>query len=395
MVVGHKILRLTKTKKRKLRILISGTIAGAPYQGGPTWAVLQYFLGFRQLGHEVYFLESIPLNDRSSLSLDDSCNALYFSKIVSDYDMSGSAALLDLATRQAVGMSYSKSLEIASGCDVLVNIAGTLPVEIVEKIPLRVYLDLDPLFTQLWSEAQGLDMKFEGHNRFLTVGLNVGLGSCSVPTCGLDWKPTLQPVVLATCERASAHLLDAYTTVANWRSYGSIQLGEVLFGQKVHSWRSLISIPRLTRQRLLVALSIHSDELRDRELLRSNGWQLVDPNDVTKTPEAYRDFIRQSKGELSIAKSGYVISRCGWFSERSALYLAYGRPVIAQSTEFERHLPTGLGLMSFTDTESAVWSLEAVERDYPEHSTEARKLAEEFFDSNRVLESLLRKVGAK
>lgn len=152
-------------------------------------------------------------------------------------------------------------------------------------------------------------------------------------------------------------------------------------------------MPRLTDERFALALDIHQDE-PDLAGLREHGWELLDPREAAGTPKRYAAFVRGSKGELGVAKEGYVVSRCGWFSDRSAAYLASGRPVIAQDTGFGERLPTGAGLLTFADVEDVLSALEAIRGDYGRHARAARAIAEEYLDSRRVLRRLLEEVGA-
>src|SRR5262249_3533723 len=170
-------------------------------------------------------------------------------------------------------------------------------------------------------------------------------------TCGRNWIPTLQPVVPSEWPAAPGRPGGAWTTVGNWRGYGSIEHDGVKYGQKAHSFRRIADLPSRTRARLQPGFSIHQDEIHDLAALAAGNWDVVNPAIVAGTPDAYRRFIRASKGEFGIAKSGYVVSRCGWFSDRSACYLASGRPVIAEDTGFGRLLPTGEGLLSFSTVE--------------------------------------------
>jgi hypothetical protein len=153
--------------------------------------------------------------------------------------------------------------------------------------------------------------------------------------------------------------------------------------------RLFMELPRRTDARFRLALAIHPDEVRDLEALAENGWELVDPVEAAGTPERYERFVRRSMAELGIAKSGYVLSRSGWFSDRSACYLASGRPVLAQETGFSRFLPTGQGLLAFETVDDAVAGVESIRGDYSRHARGARKLAEELLDSDRVLGRLL------
>ena len=376
-------------------MILSGMIAAVPQQGGATWAVLQYLLGLKKLGHEVYFVEPVKkLSLRpAGTSLSRSANAAYFHQITSAFGLEQNSALLLAGTQETIGLPYSRLRQIVRRADVLINISGLLTDEaLTAPIPLRVYLDLDPAFTQLWYAEQGIEMGFAGHNRFVTVGLNVGYSDSAVPTCGLPWITTLQPVVLERWPAVERIAHDALTTIGNWRGYGSIEYGGKFYGQKAHSMRQFITLPTLTEERFALALAIHPDETKDLAALSSNGWGLLDPARVADTPASYQRFIQDSKAEFGIAKSGYVAARCGWFSDRSVCYLASGRPVIAQETGFSRFLPTGAGLFSFETSDEALESIEAINLGYAHHASTARDIAEEHFDSDKVLTRLLEKI---
>lgn len=371
-------------------------IAADPHQGGATWAVLQYLLGFKRLGHEIYFVE--PLTNARlrplGTSLTGSENASYFRAVMRDAGLSETSALLLEGTKETVGLAYDQIKEIAERADLLINISGMLKDEnLTAPIPARVYLDLDPAFNQLWYAADGIDVGFDGHTHFVTIGEEIGQPQCAVPTCGQNWTTTKQPVVLSEWPAANGIRHDALTTIGNWRGYGSIEHGGVFYGQKAHSLRHFFELPRLTKEKFMLGFSIHPDEKRDLAELESNGWELIDPSLVAGTPATYRQFIQTSKAEFGIAKSGYVESQCGWFSDRSVCYLASGRPVIAHDTGFGRYLPAGEGLFSFQTKEDVLSAVEEINRDYSRHSRAARAIAEEHFDSDKVLTRLLNSVG--
>jgi hypothetical protein len=371
-------------------------MAGDPYQGGATWAVLQYVLGFRSLGHEVLFVEPVKAASirPAGAALAESENAGYFRSVAKHFGLDGVAALLLEGTRTTVGCSYGQLSAAAQEAEVLFNISGMLTDEkLTECIPVRVYLDLDPAFIQLWHAVSGIDMHFAGHTHFVTVGQAIGKPDCTVPTCGLSWLPTLPPVVLEYWPLGAAVRYDGLTTVGNWRGYGSVDHDGRFFGQKAHSWRQFVDLPRRAKEKLMPALAIHSGEIPDLEALHSHGWHLLDPVQVADTPEHYQQFVQSSWAELGIAKSGYVVSRCGWFSDRSACYLASGRPVLAQDTGFSQFLATGAGLLAFRTMDEAVAGAGALRRDYARHARAARALAEEFFDSDKVLARLLDRIG--
>jgi hypothetical protein len=369
-----------------LRIVVSGMVAGDPDQGGATWAVLQYVLGLRRLGHDVLLVEPVDeLTPRRVAA---------FEALQDEFGLRDSSALLAAGGRRTVGLPYPAVSRRCRDADLLLNVSGMLgDPELVAPIPVRVYLDLDPAFNQLWEAAAGIDMRFGGHTHFASVGLALGSRGCSVPTGGRDWIRTLPPVVLEHWRPAGVPTRHAFTTVGNWRAYGSIEHEGRHYGQKAHSLRGLVGLPLASPHRFEVALAIHRDEGSDLDALKANGWRLLDAGRLTGTPTAYRDFVRGSQAEIGIAKAGYVESRCGWFSDRSACYLAAGRPVLAQDTGFGDALPTGEGLLVFTDERDAAAAADAVLDDYERHSRAARELAEEHLDSNRVLERLLERVG--
>src|SRR5262245_15965619 len=276
----------------RLRIVLSGMIAGDPFQGGATWAVLQYLLGFRRLGHDVLFIE--PVNQESlrppGAGLVNSLNAEYFRQVAKDFELEGHAALLRSGSRETMGLSYPQLQHRTQQADVLINISGLLTDgNLISRIPARAYLDLDPAFNQLWA-TQGLNVRLDGHTHFVTIGMAMGQEHCRVPTCGRTWITTLQPIVLAHWPVARQIEHDGLTTVGNWRGYGSIEHEGVFYGQKAHSLRHYIALPRRTSEKFLPALAIHPGEERDLAALASNGWQLIDPAVVAHTPQSYQRF---------------------------------------------------------------------------------------------------------
>jgi hypothetical protein len=380
-------------------VAVAGMVAGDPRQGGATWAVLQYVLGLERLGHRVLLVESVAPSSLqpAGASLADTTSGRYFADVVAEFGLAGRAALVRAGSTETLGLPHAQLVAELRRCDLLIDIAGNLrdERELFEPVPRRLYLDLDPGFTQLW-QAEGIDMRWDGHTHFATVGpLLAGRhpADSRVPTGGPDWIPTLPPVVLDAWAPAEGIETHAFTTVANWRSYGSVERAGVFYGQKVHSWRALMDLPRLTGAAFMPALSIHPDESADIARLAEGGWQVLDADETVATPAAYRAFVRGSRAEIAIAKSGYVLSRCGWFSERSACYLASGRPVLAQDTGIGEVLPVGEGLLTFSSLEEAVEGVREIERDYARHASAARALAEAHLDARLVLPRLLARAG--
>jgi hypothetical protein len=375
----------------RLKILLSGMVAGDPHQGGATWAVLQYVEGLAGLGHEVVLVEPLRRAGEAGPSAPDSQVTSYFHSLSI---LEGRSALLGADGETTAGLPYADLVRFASEADLLINISGMLRDQaLLDPIPVRAFLDLDPGFNQVWHQT-GTDMGLDLHTHFLTVGQLVGRQRCPVPGCGRKWMPTLPPVALGRWPlEPDAPRHDAFTSVGHWRSYGSIEHMGIHYGQRAHSLRELIDLPRRSGSRLRLALGIHPDEAADLEALGANGWELLDPYDVAGDPQGYADFVRGSKAEISIAKRGYVASRSGWFSDRSACYLASGRPVVAQETGFGEVLPTGEGLLAFGTAAEGGEAIAHVEADLERHSLAARALAEEHLDARKVLTRLLDEVG--
>jgi hypothetical protein len=363
-------------------------VAGDPYQGGASWAVLQYALGLRRLGCGVTFVEQWEAPPDAK-SLARTPTGFYFREVVQAFGLEECSALVRAGTDQTLGLVYPRLRERCRDADLLINISGILTdPDLIGDIPVRAYLDLDPAFNQLWHES-GIDMRFDAHNRFVTVGQALGTPDCPVPTAGREWIRTLPPVVLDWWPAAGGPGDGSFTSIGNWRGYGSVEHQGVHYGQRVHSMRELMELPRRTEAQFRLALAIHPDEKKDLEALDANGWQLVNPLDAAGTPDRYARFIQRSTAELGIAKSGYVLSNSGWFSDRSACYLASGRPVLAQETGFSRFLPVGEGLLSFESVDDAAAGVEAIRAGYARHARAARELAEERLESDRVLRALL------
>jgi hypothetical protein len=367
-------------------VIVSGTIAATPWQGGATWAVLQYLLGLERLGCGVYFVEQLDGTPEPSASS-------YCELVMERFGFADRWAILPGSGEEPIGMPRKRLLGAASEADLLLNLSGKLTdADVLARVPVRAYLDLDPAFAQLWQAAKGLDMGFAAHTHFVSVADAIGQPDCPIPSCGLEWLPTLPPVVLEEWPVATEVERHRATTVGHWRSYGSITHDGVHYGQKAHSLRALIDLPRRAPDRLELALAIHPDETKDLDALRENGWDLLDPAEVAATPEDYRSFVQGSWGEFGLAKLGYVVSGSGWFSDRSACYLASGRPVLAQDTGFGRRLPIGSGLLTFSDADDVVAGLEELESDYERHRAGARQIAEERLASDRVLGLLLERL---
>jgi hypothetical protein len=380
------------------RVIVAGAIAHFPLGGGGnTWAFLQYVLGFRALGIETFYIEHLEPKAAQDehgqpTAFEKSFNARYFAAVMRRFHLEDQAALLQLPGEGCVGLSHAEVRRLTTDADLFINMSGRFhAADILGAARRRLYLDMDPGFTQVWQEQYGVDMNLRGHDTYVTVGLNLGQPDCRLPTSGLRWQTTLPPVVLDEWETAVPPGT-VYTTVADWRGYGAVEWNGAWYGQKAWEFERLMELPRRVQPPLEICLAIHPAEA-DREVLQQHGWRLSEPRLQASTPDAYRDYIWHSRGELTPAKQGYVAGRTGWFSDRSACYLAAGRPVILQDTGFVRYLPAGAGLVPFDGLESAAAAVAAVEADYELHARAARTLAREHLDARRVLPRLLEIAG--
>jgi hypothetical protein len=381
-------------------IAIAGSIAQKPGRGGHTWVLLQYLLGLRQLGWDVVFLDRLEpemCHDETGaqVPIEQSWNVRYLRNVMHRFGLEGRYALLCNDGASTIGLSRSQILERVAASEALINVMGFFnDREILETAPTRVFLDIDPGFGQMW-QALGWHDVFRGHDAHVTIAENMGMPDCTIPTCGLTWITTRQPVVMTEWPDAGdIRTTDrAITSVASWRgAYGPIAYQGTTYGLRAHEFRRFATLPRFTSARFELALDIHPADVKDIELLCGNGWSLIAPRRAAGDPWCYREYIRNSAAELMIAKGMYVQTRSGWFSDRSICYLSSGRPVLAQDTGLAGLLPTGAGLLTFTTLDEAAEGTRAILRDYAHHARAARCLAAECFDSSVVLEALLRKL---
>ena len=309
-------------------VILSSVIATKCHNGGNAWAVASWIHGLRKLGFEVYFVEQIdPTScvdaDGSPTSLADSVGLEYFSRVTQQLGLDGAAALICEPDQTSYGLTRAELLDLAGDAALLVNVSGHLTAEWLKSRPrCRVYLDLDPGFTQLWHAAGDAGARLAGHDAFFTIGENIGRPGCSIPTAGITWQHTRQPAVLdqwpvVPADRARSLHHGRYVA----RAVRSGLYAGQSYGSKVHELRKLMDLPDRTGQCFELALDIHPDEGRDRALLEERGWHLVDPRTVAADPFDFRDYIQGSGAEFSVAQSVYAATECGWFSDRTVCYL--------------------------------------------------------------------------
>ncbi len=369
-------------------VFVSGALANKPENGGEAWVRLSWVLGLRQLGFHVEFVEELVGASSAEVAVR------WFEDVTTRFGLAPAASLL-IDGRSVVGRSRPELSALAREAALLVNISGHLrDRELSDAFRCKVYVDLDPGFTQHWLASGQGDLGVEHHDYHFTVGENVGRPGCSIPTSGRQWRPLRQPVTLDEWPTAAGGDADRLTTVATWRGpFGAIRVDGHALGLKVHQFRRFIELPLHLDKEFEIALSIDPADAPDRELLLRNGWALADPLRACGDPDAFRRYVQRSGAEFSVAQGMYVDTYSGWFSDRSVRYLASGKPVLVQDTGFTANLPTGEGLLAFRTLEEAVAGAKAIDRDYERHCQAARRLAEEYFDAAKVLSDFLAHVG--
>jgi hypothetical protein len=378
---------------QRLRIVVLGYIVRGPI-GGLAWHHLQYVMGLRDLGHDVYFFEdsddypSCYDPARGVVDPDPTYGLNFAARAFERLGLGERWCYYDAHTDTWMGPLASRVREVCESAELLLNLSGVNPLRSwLAEIPHRAFVDTDPAFTQIRhltdSHARVLAA---AHNSFFTFAENIERGDCLVPADGFAWQPTRQPVQLDAWPVTSGPRGGSWTTVMQWDSYRAREYTGCRYGMKSDSFNEFIDLPSRAGPVFEIALG---SESAPRDLLRAKGWCLLDPLEVTRDPWSYQEFIRSSKAEWSVAKHGYVASRSGWFSERSAAYLASGRPVLTQQTGFSNWLPTGAGLLAFETIEETLAGLEEIDADYEHHCRAARELAEVFFDARKILTHLI------
>jgi hypothetical protein len=295
------------------------------------------------------------------------------------------------------GLDEAQVARLFARADLLVNLTGaTVLREEHLAVPRRVYLETDPVLPQI-EVAQGRPFTTEllaAHTHHFTFGENLGAADCGVPNPPrFRYRPTRQPVVLDWWQASAAAAGARFTTVASWQQSGKdIEWnGEVYTWSKHHEFLKFLDLPRRSRQPFELALAC--DDAAVLRVLREKGWRVRDALALSQEILPYRDFILGSRGEFTVAKDQNIRLRSGWFSDRSACYLAAGRPVLTQDTGFGNVLPTGRGLFAFRTTEDVLAALDAVAGDYGAHCRAAREVAAEYFAAEKVLGRLARDTG--
>jgi hypothetical protein len=375
----------------------SAFVAKYPTGGGNFWVPLQYVLGLRALGVEAYWLElvwpqaNVERARRFVSAFQRHVEALGVADWVTlvlfpDHERD------DPPGREESFGAPAQDLWDRARAGLLLNLAHSVPASLRGRFARTALFDIDPGQFQLW--ARDSDLGVGSHDAYLTIGQNLGAPDSPVPLGDVPWQRVWPAVHLPAWPEQPAIQAARYTTVTQWWSDAWTVLGsEVIEGHKRTSFLRVLELPRRVPVELELAANIHSEEAEDRELLTSKGWHLTDPALVAGTPEAFRRYVQQSRGEFGCAKPSYVRTRPGWVSDRTVCYLASGRPCVVEATGVENHLPPSPGLRFFRTLDEAAECLRAVERDYAAAARAARELAEEVFAAREVMPAILKAAG--
>jgi hypothetical protein len=390
----------------KLRIVVGGFIGLFP-TGGATLDYIQYPLGLKMLGHDVYYIEDTnlyPVYQAYGKNWDDASDCIeYLRTTMKHFGFEDRWAYRDIASKKCFGMSIQKVKQVCSSADVFINIScSTFMREEYYNIPKRILIDSDPMFTQIQVSNEmagetGCSTKslLETHNYLFSFGENIGSNDCRIPTFDYKWIPTRQPVCLHLWESNSVTSGNSFTSIMNWSGRKKLLFASEEWGQKDVEFLKFLKVPLLSGSAFEVVINAPLNPESDfsKSEIESNNWNILDPKDTVSDYTQYMAFIKSSLAEFSIAKETYVKSNSGWFSCRSACYLAAGKPVVAQDTLWSKYLPTGEGLFAFTDINSAVESIRQVVSEPAIHAKAAKRIAHEYFDSTKVLTKMLNKLN--
>ncbi len=382
----------------KGKIIVFGILFWYPL-AGVTYQFLHYLLGLRRLGYDPYYVEDSArwvydpeINDFNS---DPSGNIARVVPVLEAYGFSGHWAFRSHGARDACyGISEGELDQLYRDADAFLNVTGAQELRDEHvAIPRRIYVETDPVASQI-KVAQGDEKVIAAladHPMHFTFGENLGAPDCGVPVERFRWQPTRQPIALDLWDNELSPG-PVYTTVATWRNKGN----DLVYGDETYYWSKhreflkILDLPHRSAVPLELAMSITGTE---RQLLEEHGWRIRDAARVSGDMDRYGCYIRGSRGEFTVAKDQNIRLRSGWFSDRSACYLAAGRPVVTQETGFSNILPTGRGLFAFKTIDDVLEAFESIENNYPAHCRAARDIAAEYFAADRVLGSLLTRAG--
>jgi hypothetical protein len=382
------------------KVVVLGMVSRHPV-AGMVWLTMQYLIGLERLGYEAYYVEAHGATPKMFMGADDDGSALaaaYIDAIMRRFDLGDRWALVALhSDGRHYGLSEPQVKALYDSAALLLNLhGGTTPLQEHVATGRLIYLGTDPVNREIELHQQVPETieLFEQHAAVFTWAENYGQPDCGIPvSTRFQFLPTRQPVVLDLWESLEPVASPAFTTIAGWQQlWRDVRLdGELYRWSKNFEFMKFLALPSRTTQTLELALAGCNDD--DRQTLEDHGWRVRNASEVSDDLDTYRRYIGGSRAEFTVAKDQNVRLRSGWFSDRSATYLAAGRPVVTQDTGFGRAFPTGRGLFGFSTLDEAAAAIEAINADYEGHSRAAGEIARAYFDSDLVLTRLLRDCG--
>ena len=386
-------------KRKKIAVL--GFMANCPI-AGVIWQHVHYIVGLQRLGHEVYYIEDtsrIPYDPVQQTPTEDySYAASILARLAAEFGFEDRWAFSPRyrSPEETAGLSRSFLNDLYRDADLLLNICGSHELnDDLLRSERIAYVESDPAVEQIKvDQGHAATRNFLArHCARFTFGENVGRPEFPVPLHGLKWLPTRQPVVCDFWETATEGS-GRFTSIANLATGGKKDIewrGEHYLWSKLPEFERFRLLPQRCGEDFELATSFKDRVLGDS--FRTAGWQIVSPDEISVDHHAYVEYVRASKGEFTVAKDQYVRLNTGWFSDRSACYLAAGRPVVTQQTGFTRLYGGEAGLFAFQDADDITRAIGRINADYTKHSRAAREIAHEFFEAETVLRSLLERAG--
>ncbi len=382
-------------------IVVMGALTRYPV-AGIVWLTMQYVLGFRRLGYDCYYVECHGGTPRAFMTNGDDGTtgaAAFLARLMARFDLSDRWAFQRTpGGRDCYGLTPHQLDRLYASAALIVNLHGaTVPRPEHARTGRLIYIGTDPVLleVQLHEGSQAAHDFLEPHAALFTWAANHGAPGCLLPVVnGFRFQPTRQPLLLDVWDGGAAPAEARFTTIAGWKQlWREITFqGEVYHWSKHYEFLKVLDLP--SRSQASFELALTSIDTGDRALLERHGWHVVDADAVSRDLDTYRGYVERSRGEFTVAKDQNVRLRTGWFSDRSASYLAAGRPVVTQDTGFGSTLPTGAGLFGFSTVDEDAAAVDAIVTDYDRHSAAAREVAADYFDHTVVLPSLLRACGA-
>ena len=356
--------------------------------GAYMWMFLNWALGIRANGCRVIWLESV-LPETPLASLRSDIDILV--SILSDFGLADSIILVAQDGTPIQTQHPTLPLEAALDADILLNLGYDLAPSFIRRFKKTAFVDIDPGLTQLWMSEGSLSIA--NHDIYFTYGENVGAGNTMIPDCGIEWHYTPPPVYLPEWPVCTAPGNAAYTTVSSWWDSDAWipSDGTYVDNSKRSAFLEYLDLPARSGAKIELAIPIAdaAQDWQDRVLFEKHQWSIRRAVEVSASPESYRRYVQQSRGEFSCMRRGYSLLRTAWTGERSINYLASGKPVLLQDTGTSRFIPSDLGFLRFGNPAEAAHQYREIEKDYQRHCLGARRIAEEFFDARLVIRNFL------